>query len=251
MALTLAFPALLAQIDEHSAALRRTVAAAPDPRAVVPSCPGWRLPDLLEHVTVVQRFWTSAVTAGAGFVPSRPELETGLSAEQELARSAETTADLLKALRAAGPDGPCWTWWPGTDAPQTTGAAARHQVQEVAVHAHDAQLAVGAPQSVVEEVALDGIDEFLVLSWGTADHWTHGPARVRLRTDEGPTWLVELTADGAKALAPDEDPVALELAGPASELLLTLHRRRPPTAVRTTGADPALLPLLLDWPRLG
>ncbi len=61
---------------------------------------------------------------------------------------------------------------------------------------------------------------------------------------------MELTADGAKPLDPDTDPVSLELAAPASELLLTLHRRRPASAVRVTG-DPAVLAVLLAWPRLG
>ncbi|MGW4378781.1 maleylpyruvate isomerase N-terminal domain-containing protein [Kitasatospora sp. NPDC004531] len=251
MAFTPAFPALLNQIDEHSALLRQTVATAPDPEAVVPSCPDWRLPDLLAHLAVVQRFWTAVIAAGPGFVPSRLKPETGLSPERALARSAEATSELLAALREAGPQRPCWTWWRGADAPQDAGAAARHQVQEAAVHAYDAQLAVGAPQSVAEAVAIDGIDEFLALSWGTAGRWTHGPARVRLRTEEGPGWLVELTAGGAKPIAPDEDPVTLELAAPASELLLILHRRRPPAAVRTTGDDPSLLPHLLAWPRLG
>ncbi|MFI9787122.1 maleylpyruvate isomerase N-terminal domain-containing protein [Kitasatospora sp. NPDC051984] len=251
MAFTPAFPALLNQIDEHSAMLRHAIATAPDPHATVPSCPDWQLPDLLAHLTVVQRFWTAAVTAGPGFVPIRIKPDTDLSPEQALAASAEATSALLKALREAGPRRPCWTWWQEADAPQDTGAAARHQVQEAAVHAYDAQLAVGTPQPVAPAVAIDGIDEFLALSWGTATDWQHGPARIRLRTDDGPSWLAEITASGPKRLAPDEDPVALELTAPASELLLTLHRRHPPTAVRVTGDDPTLLPHLLIWPRLG
>jgi len=251
MAFTPAFSTLLDQIEEHSATLRRTVATAPDPLAAVPSCPDWQLPDLIAHLTVVHRFWTAAVTAGPGFVPTAVEPESGLSPEQALARSEEATAAMLTALRKSGPQQPCWTWWPGTGAPQDTGAVARHQVQEAAVHTYDAQLAVGAPLPVAEPVAVDGIDEFLTLSWGTAGPWPHAPARVRLRTDEGPSWLAELTSAGVQPIAPDDGPVTLELAAPASELLLALHRRRPPAAVRVGGDDPSLLAGLLAWPRLG
>ncbi|KDN81121.1 maleylpyruvate isomerase N-terminal domain-containing protein [Kitasatospora cheerisanensis] len=250
MATTPAFPDLLDLIEERSAALRHAVATAPAPEATVPTCPDWRLPDLLAHLTVVHRFWTAAVIAGAEFVPAPPEPDGELSAAEALARSAEATSALLAALREAGPDRPCWTWWQETGAPNDSGAIARHQVQESAVHAYDAQLAAGAPLPVPGAVALDGIDEFLTLSWGTAGAWPHPPARIRLHADEGPSWLVELTADGAKPLDPDTDPVSLELAAPASELLLTLHRRRPASAVRVTG-DPAVLAVLLAWPRLG
>ncbi|MFD8597974.1 maleylpyruvate isomerase N-terminal domain-containing protein [Kitasatospora sp. NPDC059646] len=250
MASTPAFPDLLDLIEERSAALRHAVATAPDPRTTVPTCPDWHLPDLLAHLTVVHRFWTAAVLAGAEFVPAPPEADGDLPAAEALARSAEATSALLAALREAGPDRPCWTWWQSSGSPNDSGAIARHQVQEAAVHAYDAQLAAGAPLPVPGAVALDGIDEFLALSWGTADPWPHAPARIRLRTDEGRTWQAELTADGPRPLAPDTEPVALELMAPASELLLTLHRRRPAAAVRSTG-DPALLAVLLAWPRLG
>ena len=48
-----------------------------------------------------------------------------------------------------------------SQSPQTSGAVARHQLQQIAVHTYDAQLAVGAPQPLPVEVALDGVDEFL------------------------------------------------------------------------------------------
>ncbi|RKE23106.1 maleylpyruvate isomerase family mycothiol-dependent enzyme [Streptomyces sp. TLI_171] len=252
MASTPAFPDLLRLIDDRSATLRSTLATAPDPHARIPSCPDWTLPDLLDHLTTVHRFWTAAVTAGEAFTPVPPEPNGELPPAAALERSEEVTAALLKALDEAGPDAACWTWWQGSGRPSTAGAVARHQVQEAAVHAHDAELAAGTPRPVPEAVALDGLDEFLAVSWGTAGPWPHPPAVVGLRTTEGPAWLVELTADGLRQPADGTDRRAatLELAGPASDLLLALHRRRPAAGL-LAGGDPAVLEQLLAWPRLG
>ena len=47
-----------------------------------------------------------------------------------LAWSAASTQLLLDALREAGPDRGCWTWWGPSESPQTSGAVTRHQLQE-------------------------------------------------------------------------------------------------------------------------
>jgi hypothetical protein len=59
---------------------------------------------------------------------------------------AASTQQLLDTLREAGSDRGCWTWWGTSQSPQNCGAVARHQLQEIAVHTYDAQLALGAPQ---------------------------------------------------------------------------------------------------------
>ncbi|MEU5387455.1 maleylpyruvate isomerase family mycothiol-dependent enzyme [Kitasatospora cineracea] len=248
MTTSLGFPELLDLVDERSAALRKAVADAPDLTVRVPSCPDWTLSDLVDHLTAVHLFWASAVAAGPDFVPTRPEPETGLPLDRALANSEAATAALLAALREAGPDRPCWTWWRDGDTPSTSGTIARHQVQEAAVHAHDAQLAVGAPLPLPERAALDGLDEFPDLYWPLSAPWPHAPVTVRLHTTEGPALSYDLAP--AEPATPAQPPTALELTGPASDLLLTLHRRRPPTGLLTTG-DPALLDHLLSWTRLG
>ena len=58
-----------------------------------------------------------------------------------LAWSADATDRLILELRNAGPNRMCWTWWEASGAPMTSGAVARHQIQEAAVHAYDAQQA--------------------------------------------------------------------------------------------------------------
>jgi hypothetical protein len=130
----------------------------------------------------------------------------------------------------------------------TSGAVARHQVQEAAVHAFDAQLATGTPQPVPAVVALDGIAEFIGVSHGTAGPWPHEPARIGLHAAEGESWLLDLKAPGSPVLDGQPEAVA-DLHGSASNLLLTLHGRLPLDGLRSQG-DRATLENFLSWPDL-
>lgn len=100
-----------------------------------------------------------------------------------LAWLVESTQQLLGALRESGPERGCWTWW-GTS--QTAGAVARHRLQEIAMHTYDAQLTVGAPQSLPDKMALDSVDEFLSTCCATTSPWPHRPAAVDFHAAEGP-----------------------------------------------------------------
>ncbi|MEV6106031.1 maleylpyruvate isomerase N-terminal domain-containing protein [Streptomyces sp. NPDC051940] len=292
---------LLAHIEDRSAALRKA-AAAVDLGAQVPSCPDWSVRDLVTHIGSVQRFWAVVVAAGPSDTPpargegtpvwisgdaAPPGPEAGT--DELLSWAEESTALLIATLRAADPDSGCWTWWGASRAPQTVGAVARHQVQEAAVHAYDAQLAAGTPEALPGEVALDGIDEFLSVSYGTATPWPHPAARIDLRTTEGPAWQIALSEGGTATVTteiPDaprgdhdgsaeaEDSHAadhhrLTLHAPASDLALTLHRRTSADTLQapagadgqdnavgdgqaggTGDGDAALLDRLLAWPSL-
>ncbi|MET7665988.1 maleylpyruvate isomerase family mycothiol-dependent enzyme [Streptomyces sp. NPDC005463] len=249
MTQTPAFEDLLALVQDRSAALRSSVAGSPDLGVRVPSCPDWSLRDLVEHLTEVQRFWAAAVVAGPSekppvVAPADDTLPAGL-----LARSAAATQELIAALRAAGPAVGCWTWWGDSNVPTTSGAVARHQVQEAAVHAFDAQLATGTPRPVPAVVALDGIAEFIGVSHGTAGPWPHEPSRIGLHAAEGESWLIDLTASGSHVIDGHHETAA-DLHGSASDLLLTLHGRLPLDSLRSEG-DRATLVNLLSWPDLG
>lgn len=147
------------------------VAAAPGLDAQVPTCPGWTLFDLVKHLGGGDRFWAAIVGAGPADAPpaeavaARAALEVPQEREALLAWLDASTQLLLGALRAAGPESGCWTWWPASQSPQTAGGTARHRVQETAVHTYDAQLAAGAPQPLPAELALDGVEEFLFTVW--------------------------------------------------------------------------------------
>ena len=241
---TPAFEDLLALAEDRCTALRDSVASSSDPHVRVPSCPDWSLRDLVEHLTEVHRFWTAAVVAGPS---ERPPTITPLDDPRSvdlLARSAAAMQDLLTALRAAGPTMGCWTWWGDSEVPMTSGAVARHQVHEAAIHACAAQRATGAPQPVPTAIAGDGIAEFIDVSYDTAGPWPYAPARISLHATEGASWLLELQAPGA----PVPETVA-ELSGSASDLLLTLHGRLGLERLRSQG-DRVTLKRFLSWPDL-
>lgn len=256
---TPAFEDLLALVEDRSTALRDCVASSADLDVRVPSCPDWSLRDLVEHLTEVQRFWAAAVAAGPSEKPptSTPTSESapasvpvdGTSPAGLLEGSAAATQELVDALRAAGPGTGCWAWWGASDVPMNSGAVARHQVQEAAVHAFDAQLAAGTPRSIPTVVAIDGIAEFIGISQGTAGPWPHEPARIGLHAAEGESWVLDLTAAGSHVLGGRPETVA-GLHGSASDLLLTLHGRLSPDSLRIQG-DRAVVENLLNWPDLG
>lgn len=242
-------------IEERSAALRKAAEAA-DAQARIPGCPDWTVPDLVAHVGEVQRFWAASIAAGPALRPPTDETVAGRTPSGELlAWSAESTAVLLDALRTAGPDVECWTWWAESGNPSTAGAVARHQVQEAAVHARDVQEAAGAAEPLPPGLAVDAVDEFLHVGFGSMDGWPHSPSRVALVADEGVAWTLILDATGASAIRgrPGEGPEpGAAVSGPAGELLLALYRRTPwdSGALRVTG-DADLARQLVVWSPLG
>ncbi len=264
MAETLEFPVLLRLIDERSVAFRTAVVSAPSLEVQVPTCPEWTLLDLVQHLGKGHRRGAATVAAGPADAPPAETASEGAPAaprerEALLAWSAESTEQLLSALRESGPDRGCWTWWGGSQSPQTCGAVARHQLQEVAVHTYDAQITLGAAQPLPDEAALDGVDEFLSTCCAGTDAWPHEPSAVDYHATEGRSWRLWLFADGARtthartpgtmpatAAGQDPDVADASLRGTASELVLALYGRIPVDSLQLDG-DRRLLDLLLAW----
>ncbi|BCJ45561.1 hypothetical protein GCM10010168_89790 [Actinoplanes ianthinogenes] len=229
------FSELVTLVEERSAALRAAAADA-DLTVPVPGCPDWSLRDLIAHLGEVQRFWALVVTeADPSGPPSRERHGSTFPHSDLLGWFAESTRMLGAALRAAGPDAPCWAWWPATAAPHTAGAVARHQAQEAAVHTYDVGESLGKPEPLPAAVAVDGVSEFLTVGLGSLGPWPHRPARVHYQAIEGPSWTVDLSPAGATAdPAASGEPVT-RVHGTASDLVLLLYRRIPLDAVRIDG----------------
>ncbi|WP_033219834.1 maleylpyruvate isomerase family mycothiol-dependent enzyme [Kitasatospora phosalacinea] len=237
MPIDLDFPALLSLLDDRSAAFRAALAAAPALDAEVPTCPGWTLHELAQHLGRGQRFWAEIVAAGpAETPPPRPDETAPADREALIAWHAASTDLLLEALRAAGPGAPCWTWWGPAQSPQDSTAAARRRLHETAVHTYDAQLAAGVPAAVPAEVALDGVEEFLLICCSTTVPWPHAPAVLAFRATDGPAWYLDLSPAGVRATRATAAAPDGTLRGTAAELLAVLYGRTPIDALPVEGA---------------
>lgn len=249
------FPDLLRLLDERSGAFLALVAAAPDLDVPVPTCPGWTLFDLAEHVGQGRRRWATIAAAGPSDerpAGTAPDEAPGAPRERDalLAWFEESVAELDAALRAAGPDRGCWAWWDESQSPLTVAAVARHQVQELAVHTYDAQVAVGAPQPIPDEAAVDGVEEFLSTCNATTYPWPHDAATLDYVATEGRAWRLWLSEDGARfARLPDagaKDAATMTGRASASEIVLTMYGRIPLETLEITG-DRAVLDGLVEW----
>ena len=123
------------------------------------------------------------------------------------------------------------------------------------MHTYDAQLAVGAPQPLPVEVALDGVEEILFTTCVTPSAWPHKPTAFDFHATEGRSWRLTVDGDGARTtriLAPPPRP-ARTRTRPASPFAArpvswsstcTTAFRRTPCSV---DGDPGLLDLLRAW----
>ena len=133
--------------------------------AAVPTCPGWVMRDLAQHMGGVHRWATGLVST------PRPEPgDAGLDADRRTVAGdgelepwfREGLAGLVAALEAAPPDLETWTFLP---APSPLAMWARRQAHETAVHRVDAERAAGRTAGELSPLApafaADGVDELL------------------------------------------------------------------------------------------
>jgi uncharacterized protein (TIGR03083 family) len=204
----------------------------------VPSCPEWTVADLVRHTGHVHRFWGEIagqrLQAPAQF-EGRPSPDDGGLLEW-YREGLRETADVLGA---ADPSEAVWTWAPQKD----VGFIQRRMAHETAVHRVDAELAAGTVEPVDAELAVDGIDEFLdlfVAHPGMASRLAEGAESIHLHSTDAPgEWLVRV-AGGALTVAREHGKGDAAVRAPASDLMLLLWRRRPPSELEVFGDATAL-----------
>jgi uncharacterized protein (TIGR03083 family) len=249
------------EIAEHIAALRRhgeSLADAADLAgltAPVPTCPQWRVQDLLRHVGYIHRW-------AARHIIERPEKVIRGPVE----------ADILKGIGYAGGDdgGDLLAWFRDGHAalvetlsqadpalvtatfiaaPSPLAFWARRQAHETAIHRVDAELAARIDPGFPADFAADGVDEVL-LGFGRRRKYQPrsealGTFRI-LATDTGDDWYIEAVDGLIQARrGPDDTDADGTMSGPASGLYLHLWNRRDPAQadVMITGD----ITLLTSW----
>ena len=151
----------LAACDEFArvAEAMATLAARSDPDLPVPTCPRWRVADLLTHVGHVHRWVTRILALRATTRPGNEDLLDDLPAarDRRAAWFAGGIRPLHDQVRSVDPATPVWTW-------SGNGRAdfwSRRMLYETLIHDTDLRLACGQEPLLTAEVALDGISELL------------------------------------------------------------------------------------------
>ncbi|WP_406299069.1 maleylpyruvate isomerase family mycothiol-dependent enzyme [Embleya sp. NBC_00888] len=210
--------------------------------APVPSCPDWRIRDLLAHLGGVHRWAAFVVASGSPQRPNREETATLFQAPGDdvlLDWYRGTHADLLKTLTTVEPDAPGWTFF---EAPSALSFWARRQAHETAVHRVDVELAAGVPSTVPADFAADGIDELLTgfLSRPRLDLVADPPLSIAIDPDDDPAaWTMRIGTDGRR-VEPGAATADLTVSGPAEALYLLVWNRADATGCRLDG-DPEVL----------
>jgi uncharacterized protein (TIGR03083 family) len=188
----------------------------------VPTCPGWTVQDLLDHLGRVHRWAAEALDRApedqAPAFPPRPDPDT-----DRVAWVRDGLDHLIGALRNREEDRPCWAFVPGG----TTRFWLRRQAIETATHRWDAQAAIGAePDPIDPSIAAAGIDEWCELRtgmWSPPEDLGSGSIHLHATDGQG-EWFVEIGPDGFRwEHGHRKGDVALR--GSRSELLLALQGR--------------------------
>jgi uncharacterized protein (TIGR03083 family) len=225
---------IIAQTDQLRSAIQGEDMTVP-----VPSCPGWDVSELLRHLGGAHR-WATTVVRTRAIEPVQEQFrDFSADASEDPAVVgpwlAEGAAQLAEALRDAGPDAPLWTPVPGGN----TNFYVRRFTHETVIHRADGTLALGAPFTVSQEVALDAIDEWMELGSLPMHFEVHpwmrellGPGRtLHLHATDTPPelsaeWVIDLTGD-VIAWRRAHEKAAVAVRGPLTDLLLLIYKRRP------------------------
>ena len=235
------------RIEEDSALLADLLGEGGWDRAV-PTCPGWRMEELVRHLGTVHRWALIYVSQG------REEMSRGPTEEQMLRSGPRWeelgtwlragAAELATGLRQSAPDLRCWSFLP---APSPLIFWARRQAHETAIHRVDGELAVGAARPLPADFAADGVSELLL---GFAHR-----SRRRLRReselaavleaeDTGDRWRFAATPGGLEVEEGPSLSAPTTVRAPASRLYLLTWNRIPLEAVACDGS-----PEPLSWLR--
>lgn len=225
------------EVLEQDFARLRSVA----PRALdrpVPECEGWTGADVLRHTALVYLHKVETMRRGDWPDPWPPE---GLEEAEPLGLIDDAHGQLVSELDARDPAEHARTWWPQD---QTVGFWVRRMAHETSVHRHDVESAAGEGTPVAADLAVDGIDEVLMIM--LAGDWSDAPvesatgARVVVSSG-GHDWEVTLGPERVDVSRTASGGAVATVSGESSEVLLWLWGRGPRPDV--SGAEAAVTEL--------
>lgn len=202
----------------------------------VPSCPGWDVEKVVNHLGRVQRWTTAMVRARSQerleFPPRPPVVDRQWFDEG--------VAELIAALEEAGPDVAMYTFPHGGG---TSRFWFRRQASEAAVHRWDVDQALtpGAARPIDVEVALAGIDELLDVH--LHGRKAHLGGTIHLHATDSPhgEWVLAIDDEGELLVGHGHEKGDVALRATASDLLLWLWGRPLDEAGLEVFGDEAIL----------
>ncbi|AYY14941.1 maleylpyruvate isomerase family mycothiol-dependent enzyme [Actinobacteria bacterium YIM 96077] len=215
----------------ESGALLRSVAGEIALDAPVPTCPSWRVADLVTHQGMVHR-WAAANLRGEDDHQPASSQEAAAAASDLLAWYDDGLDDLLTTLRETPDDANAMVFL--KDAPAPKQFWARRQAHETTMHGVDAiSAALGrSPQTVdvtiPAELASDGIDELLCgfVPRRKGKLRSSEPFTVVVRTsDTGHAWTLHVSDAPVVTTVGASTAADATLSGTAVQLYLGLWNR--------------------------
>lgn len=221
--------------EEYDTELRAQIAAfedllgSVDIGADVPTCPGWTVQDLVDHLGYILAWAREALRAGEpAHPPELDHVEAPADREELRAWFCERADTLVEALDDVGTTAPCWGFG---ERPRTSAFWWRRMTHETAIHLHDLRAAAAGGADAVREpvwrstrLASDAVEEVVRVFFPRQvrrDRCAPLDAAVLLMPEDadGPGWV--LAGDGS-----DDDAIAdVTVTGPVEQLaLLVWHR---------------------------
>lgn len=192
--------------------------------------------DLVSHVAEVFEHKITCTELGRAPDPWPPEWPAD---RDPIAWLRDAHERLVRMFERSDPTTPSATWWPPD---QTVGFWARRMALETAVHRTDAESTIGNPTPVDDDLAVDGVDEILVVM--LAGDWSDEPddaltGQLVATSTGGKTWRVALERESVSVT---EDGAAGDatLGGDPSDVLLWLWGRADEERVICSGDEEAI-----------
>jgi len=224
----------------------------------VPSCPDWKVADLVQHVAEVYQHKALCIRLREFPRPWPPDFGD----EDRIELFDRSLAELLAEFDKHDPADPAKTWF---DADQTVGFWIRRMAQESVIHRVDAELAIGEVTAIPADLAVDGVDEVLAifLSWDSQDTIAReGDTRswpaladadadgrtIEVRAGDH-AWSVLPAPSGVELSSGGTETPAATVSGDPVDVLLWLWRRGD-AAKLTVDGDPKLVDGLHELMRI-
>lgn len=202
--------------------------ASGDLSVTVPSCPGWDLGRLVGHLGRVHRMALAVVSTGS-MSPAAPADLAAPPDDQDALRSyfSESAAQLVSDLATTSLEAPCWTFLGTGD---VTAFWHRRLAHEHSVHRYDAELAVGTPNPIPVDLAIDGVNEYFLMSNVRVlpkkpDFALGGTIHLHATDSPDGEWMIEQTGS-ALTVSHGHRKGDAAVRGTASDLLLGLWGRK-------------------------